>query len=462
MCFEPWEPNRYYNTAQVRLIDRRKPCISTPKISAFLDGFMNSSQSSSAAVGVVLCKPFGYEAICAHRSIRAFAEALADAGFPAFRFDYLGTGDSGEIDPQADQLQVWTRDALAAAQELRRRSGVTQICFLGVRLGALLATLAARQSRTESSLVLISPILSGRRYLRELRTIRMAALAGKAGADVAPNERDAGAMEVSGFTFSAATLASLKELDLTEPSISPASDLLIIDGATMPVANQWAQSLCASSARAKYLSLPGLVEMAMTAPQFAATPREMIAATRDWMTQLAARLRTESALGFSPRGEIVAARSTVLSLPAATSVPGAKAGVTERPVFLGQDGLVFGILTEPRPDEARRRAVILLNAGADHHIGASRLYVSVARRWAYRGYIVLRMDLTDWATASRDPDVLITTCFQSRHSRIFAPPSNFSARDMGFVSARWPGCVQAPITPFAQLSRACPSIEFSW
>ena len=49
----------------------------------------------------------------------------------------------GEIDPQADQLEVWTRDALAAAQELRRRSGVTQICFLGVRLGALLATLAA-------------------------------------------------------------------------------------------------------------------------------------------------------------------------------------------------------------------------------------------------------------------------------------------------------------------------------
>ena len=185
--------------------------------------FHDSSPSSYAAVGVVLCKPFGYEAICAHRSIRAFAEALADAGFPALRFDYLGTGDSGEIDPQADQLQVWTRDALAAAQELRRRSGVTQICFLGVRLGALLATLAARQCRTESSLVLISPILSGRRYLRELRTIRMAALAGKAGADVAPNERDAGAMEVSGFTFSAATLASLKELDLTEPSISPAS-----------------------------------------------------------------------------------------------------------------------------------------------------------------------------------------------------------------------------------------------
>ena len=358
-----------------------------------LFGWLHESpQNSAAGVGVVLCKPFGYEVICAHRSIRAFAEALADAGFPALRFDYLGTGDSGEIDPQADQLEVWTRDVLAAAQELRRRSGVTQICFLGVRLGALLAMLAARQCRTDSSLVLISPILTGRRYLRELRTIRMAASAGKAGADVAPNERDAGAMEISGFTLSAATLASLKKLDFTESATPPAPDLLIIDGATMPVANQWAQSLCASSARAKYLSLPGLVEMAMTAPQFAAIPLEMIAATRDWMTQLEGRLRADSTSGFAPRGEIVAPRSTVLSLATETSVPGAKAVITERPVFLGPDGLVFGILTEPRPDEPRRRAVILLNAGADHHIGASRLYVSVARRWAYRGYIVLRMD----------------------------------------------------------------------
>jgi hypothetical protein len=127
------------------------------------------------------------------------------------RFDYLGTGDSGEIDPQADQLEVWTGDVASAAQELGRRSGVTQICFLGIRLGAPLTMLAAAQCSTNSSLVLISPILGGRRYLRELPTIRMAASAGQTRADVAPNRRDAGAMEISGFTFSAATLASLNK-----------------------------------------------------------------------------------------------------------------------------------------------------------------------------------------------------------------------------------------------------------
>src|SRR5882672_11437500 len=88
-----------------------------------------------ANLGVVVCQPFGYEAICAHRGVRAFAEGIASAGMAALRFDYLGTGDSADIDPQADQLQIWSQDVLAAAAELRLRTGVRQVCLLGFRLG---------------------------------------------------------------------------------------------------------------------------------------------------------------------------------------------------------------------------------------------------------------------------------------------------------------------------------------
>jgi pimeloyl-ACP methyl ester carboxylesterase len=60
--------------------------------------------------------------------------------------------------------------------------------------------------------------------------------------------------------------------------------------------------------------------------------------------------------------------------------------------------------------ERRRRAVILLNSGADNHIGANRMHVSLARRWAYLGYVVLRLDLGglgDSATSAgaKDDDV---------------------------------------------------------
>jgi len=348
------------------------------------------SMNAVATLGVVICKPFGYEAICSHRGIRGFAESLADAGLPALRFDYLGTGDSAEIDPKADQIQAWTRDVAAATVELRRRTGVARVCLLGVRLGALLAMLAAAECPV-NGLVLISPILSGRRYLRELRATRMAGAAMAGNGTVDDHTKEAGSLEVSGFTLSAATLASLGKLDFSLIPPPQASDLLVIDGASLRVANRWTESLSGRTGRTQYLALPGLIEMAMTAPQFAVVPAAMIAATRDWAVELAGRSPAASDVEMGRLGDPVCARNTVLTL-AERSEPGSKT-ITERPVFLGRDGLVFGILTEPRSGEARRRAVILLNAGADHHIGASRLYVSVARLWAYRGYIVLRMDL---------------------------------------------------------------------
>jgi alpha-beta hydrolase superfamily lysophospholipase len=356
-----------------------------------LFGWMHHpSRDSVATLGVVICKPFGYEAICSHRGIRGFADSLAAAGLPALRFDYLGTGDSPEIDPKADQIQAWARDVAAAAAELRRRTGVPRVCFLGVRLGGLLAMLAAAEC-SASGLVLISPVLSGRRYLRELRTTRMAgfAMAGNgAGAD---DKGEAGSMEVSGFTLSAATLTALGQLDFNELPPPQFPDMLVVDGAGMRVANRWVESLPARTGRTEYLALPGLIEMVMTAPQFAVVPGEMIAATRDWVLELAGRPGASSDFEIGRLGDSTPVHNAVLTLVEGSD-PGSKT-ITERPVFLGRDGLVFGIVTEPRLGETRRRAVILLNAGADHHIGASRLYVSIARRWAYRGYIVLRLDL---------------------------------------------------------------------
>ncbi|MFZ1868382.1 MAG: alpha/beta fold hydrolase, partial [Steroidobacteraceae bacterium] len=91
-----------------------------------------------------------------------------------------------------------------------------------------------------------------------------------------------------------------------------------------------------------------------------------------------------------------------LILPGESS--GSDAVITERSVFLGQDQAVFGVLTTPHGDENRRRAVILLNMGADHHVGASRAYVSLARRWARRGYYVLRLDLAGLGDSQTRPE----------------------------------------------------------
>lgn len=404
-----------------------------------LFGWLHHSLNDlKADLGVVVCQPFGYEAICAHRGMRAFAQAIAEAGMPALRFDYLGTGDSPEIDPQADQLQIWTQDVLAAAEELRLRTGVRQVCLLGFRLGALLATLAASQGNTASALVVVSPIITGRRYLRELRTTRMAASLGLDHSEPPVDKQDAhvGGMEVSGFAFSAATLAALAKVDLSTLQSPPLPRMLVIDGATMPVPGGRAHSPEVQGTTR--VALPGLVEMLMTAPQFALVPKEMIAVTLDWLLKLPGQV---PAMPDRTAGQRISESNSTgptneLTLAGNASAP--QVIRTERPVFFGADALLFGIVTEPPADEIRRRAVILLNAGADHHIGASRLYVSMARRWAQHGYVVLRMDLAGLGDSGTRPgraedDVFPHEALDDIRAAIEFLLSSYGVRDVTLV-----------------------------
>jgi dienelactone hydrolase len=357
-----------------------------------------------SSVGLVICKPFGYEAICSHRSLRTFAEEAAALGVPTLRFDYLGSGDSADIDPQADQLKVWSHDVVSAVAELQRQTGVERVCLLGFRLGALLAMLAASRCKAVSSLALVAPVISGRRYVKEMRTTRLAALLGaeqsdSQGAKVGSVERN-GSMEVSGFSFAAATLAALAEVDLRTGAAPGVADVLIIDSSSMPVAREWAAQWTDRGVRARYSALPGLVEMLMTAPQAATVPREAIAATCDWLRALPLAAGGTQGATWRPLSE---STPSVQSMRLSDEEGAQGASLTERPVFFGSEAVLFGIATEPLPGELRRRAVILLNAGADYHIGASGIYVGLARQWAKRGYVVLRMDFAGLGDSDTRP-----------------------------------------------------------
>jgi pimeloyl-ACP methyl ester carboxylesterase len=58
------------------------------------------------------------------------------------------------------------------------------------------------------------------------------------------------------------------------------------------------------------------------------------------------------------------------------------------------DGL-FGIVSEPASsDSLSNTAILLLNIGANHHIGSNRMYVDMAREYASLGFRVLRLDFS--------------------------------------------------------------------
>jgi alpha-beta hydrolase superfamily lysophospholipase len=396
--------------------------------------------TKSTDIGLLICNPFGYEAICSHRSVRAFAEAAAAIGVVSLRFDYRGTGDSADIDPDADQIYAWSLDVAAAVSELCRRTGVRRVCLLGFRMGALLATLAARQLPEVCGLMAIAPIVSGRRYLRELRTTRLAAMLGSQESPALGAEKDGraasglSALEVSGFSLSAATLATLGKIDLCALEHAPPSHVVVIDAESLPVARAWADVLSKAGAAVRYEALTGTVEMLMTAPQFAVVPRHMVVLMQEWLSSVA------SAPGdrMIPRDGVQQLRgqNSVMTLRCADGP--SSLTLTERALRFGLDCALFGIVTEPPLGERRRRAVILLNPGVDHHIGASRLYVSLARKWAGRGYVVLRMDLAgigDSATrpGNQDDEVFPGSALDDIRAAIDYLARNYKVRDISLA-----------------------------
>ena len=118
--------------------------------------------------GVLLCNPFGQEAIRCHRLFRVLGERLARDGYHVLRFDYYGTGDSDGDDIDAD-LDTWLDDVVRADEELLRLGGCSERSWFGLRFGATLAALAsARAAVPPVRLVLWDPVVDGALYLEEL------------------------------------------------------------------------------------------------------------------------------------------------------------------------------------------------------------------------------------------------------------------------------------------------------
>lgn len=321
--------------------------------------------------GLVIVPPFGYEAVCAHRSLRHLAGAAAAAGIAALRFDLDGTGDSAGGDRDPGRVRAWLDSVRDAAIELRRLTGADRIWLAGVRLGAMLAALAAREIGA-AGLIAIAPVVSGKALLRELRALQMALGLSEPPTDVALPE---GGQEALGFTITDETRAELGAIDLTKQTAPPAPHVLVLDREDLPSADKWIARLREQGVDAEAQRVPGYVEMVLD-PHRAVVPGAIVAATTAW---LRARLEPQA------DGTVVASGEPRTE---------ARIGeVIERPVFV--DRHLFGVLAAPANDRATSgRGVLLLNAGAVHRVGPNRLYVAMARQWAAAGDHVLRLDVS--------------------------------------------------------------------
>lgn len=162
--------------------------------------------------GVVMCYPFGQEYMRAHRAIRQLATTLSNKGYHVLRFDYRGTGDSsGDLDGVC--AADWLQDIGTAVQELKDMTGVPNVALVGLRLGALLAGIAACQRRDINSLVVWDPVINGADYVTELRNLTDKAPARRRLANFV--EAD-GTLHINGFSMPGAMQHSIAILNLLD------------------------------------------------------------------------------------------------------------------------------------------------------------------------------------------------------------------------------------------------------
>ncbi len=178
--------------------------------------------------GVVLCQPTRDEYAASHWAFRRMAILLAAEGFPVLRFDYYGTGDSYG-DGREATIERATADIAAAIDELKDTGGVRKVSLIGLRVGATLAAIAARDRQDVVRVVLWDPVVYGRRHLQELR-LRHAEM----NVEPDPRETSEDGEGLFGFPMTGAMRADFERLDLTAVDRFPGNRAFLVTGEESP------------------------------------------------------------------------------------------------------------------------------------------------------------------------------------------------------------------------------------
>ncbi len=324
-------------------------------------------------VGVVLCPPIGTDRTRSDRAYRHLAERLAEAGFACLRFDLFGTGDSGGDETAPSLVRAWLDDVGLAVEEVRKRSGAPTVSLVGLRLGATLAMVHAAESADVDSLVLWSPYVSGAAFVSEVTKLHKLYLRiDPELADAVPPQTEGD--EALGMLLPKALITELSNIELLKTTRRPARRVLFIDGGNVQGRDALMARLGELGAAPELRSHPGH-KFLITVSHRAALPDEVLDSIVGWLKDAYPR-----------------------SVPSRTPAPPAPmpSPAGERPLRVGEQHPLFGILTPANPERARpnRPSIVILNAGCVNRSGLHRMHVRMARRWAQVGFDVLRVDLS--------------------------------------------------------------------
>ena len=336
-------------------------------------------------IGVVMCAAQGFEELCGRKDWRLLADQIAALGLPALRFDLPGTADALGSDRDPGRLRAWQQGLDRAIGWMRRELGVRRIVLAGVRMGGALAALAAAGRDDVAGLVLLNPVVSGKAHARELGVMaRMIA--------PSPDDPSRDGIEIAGFPVTSETLKDIFPIDLLQLSRAPAPRVMICAPEGGAGAAGLAQRCADLGSEVAQADFPRYQDW-LGDPTLSRAPEEAFASVVDWLARC-----------IAPRARTRAKRP--LPLPARIIGP----GFAEEALQFGPGGRLFGILCQPLRPDPGAAAVVIANAGRNHHIGWARGSVELARTLAAQGTASLRLDIAGIGDSAdvpgRDPQVM--------------------------------------------------------
>lgn len=160
---------------------------------------------------ILLCPSFGMEYMRSYRALSLLGQRLADSGFDTLRFDYSCTGDSSGQSGAA-RLEQWLTDVGDAAREQRATTECSNLCLIGLRLGALIAGAAVEQGLSAEHLVYWDAPRDGRAWVEQIRGLEPPFYARKNQYRPKHLQLDSGPGELLGTPVDPALCASLLAL----------------------------------------------------------------------------------------------------------------------------------------------------------------------------------------------------------------------------------------------------------
>ena len=346
-----------------------------------LFGWWHVPASRTARATVVMASATARERLAADYSWRLLASRLADAGFAVLRFDFSSTGDSAGTGEDPELLTAWKID-VAIALESARLASEAPLVLLGHRLGATIATAAAREAGIDlDAMILWDPVVRGKRYLRELQAQQMLAVPG------GETDPTSGWADVPGDDLSSATAAAISRLDLLAGGPLPTPRALVLaragaEAAALPLVDGVPGGMVEGvTQQAELLNLD---------PILAVHAYEAVDLAARWADEALGTPRHPVDAPSVPATRLTVDRWASGGRPASDGQPD-RHEIVERAGFLG-NGRIFTIESEPAHGPVGD-TVLMLSAGVELHTGPARLWVDLARQWAAYGMRVVRCDM---------------------------------------------------------------------